>query len=250
MTNSRESLEDRVAQLESALYWQSAEITRLPRRRVGRAAAYVLVLVVTLGLGTYGTASALTGSNTVYSDDIVDQQVFGKDIRDGTIRSADVADNSLTGADIAESTLKLPIVWKSIPPPVAASANCQAGELHGDGAVFGQGLLSPRAGKDASGIVHLAGVMRLAWSGAQIAPDIRVYCPRVGQLPSGLRPSAAVIAPVICRGSNSNAVWSVAGRVTIYTDGRIILEQPSTSPGCAPIYSEWVSLSGVDFPAP
>ena len=236
-----------MAHLESALYRQSAEITRLRRRRFGRGAIYVLALVVTLGLGTYGTASALSGSNTVYSDDIVDQQVYGKDVRDGTLHGADVADNSLTGTDIAESTLKLPIAWKSIPPPTAASANCQAGAFHGDGAAFGEGLLPPRAGKDASGIVHLSGVMRLAWSGPDLATPF--YCPRVGQLPSGLRPSAAVIAPVICRGSNGNAVWSVAGRVTIYTDGRIELEQPSTSPGCAPAYSEWVSLSGVEFPA-
>lgn len=246
MTNPRESLEDRVAQLESTLHRQTAEITRLRRRRVSRGAIYVLAVVVTLGLGTYGTASALSGSNTVYTDDIVDQQVYGKDVRDGTLHGADVADNSLTGNDIAESTLKLPIAWKAIPPPAAASASCQAGDFHGDGAAFGQGLLIPKAGKDASGIVHLAGVMSLAWSGPDLAT--RFYCKRVGQLPSGLRPPAAVIAPVVCRGNNGNAVWSVAGRVTIYTDGWIELEQPS-SPGCAPVYSEWVSLSGVEFPA-
>ena len=42
-----------------------------------------------------GTAVALQGSNTVFSDDIVDNQV----------RSADVHDYSLTGADVKESSL-------------------------------------------------------------------------------------------------------------------------------------------------
>ena len=62
-----------------------------------------------------GTAVALTGSNTVFSDDITDQQVRTADIRndevrtgdvrDSTLRGRDVFDNSLTGADINESSL-------------------------------------------------------------------------------------------------------------------------------------------------
>jgi hypothetical protein len=67
-----------------------------------------------------GTAVALTGSNTVFSDDIVDDQVRSADVRNdtlsgggllaadlraGSVRSSEVANDSLTGADIADGTL-------------------------------------------------------------------------------------------------------------------------------------------------
>jgi hypothetical protein len=51
----------------------------------------MLALLVALG----GTATALSGSNTVFSDDIVN----------GHVRTADVLNNNVTGADINESTL-------------------------------------------------------------------------------------------------------------------------------------------------
>jgi hypothetical protein len=56
-----------------------------------------------------GTAYALDGKNTVFSDDIVNGQVRSSDVaNDSTgfaLRGADVANNSLTGSDIKESTL-------------------------------------------------------------------------------------------------------------------------------------------------
>jgi hypothetical protein len=72
-----------------------------------------------------GTAYALGGSNTVFSDDIVDGEVLSADIRtnnvraddiqgnavssskldSGAVQSVDVRDNSLTGTDIDEATL-------------------------------------------------------------------------------------------------------------------------------------------------
>jgi hypothetical protein len=66
-----------------------------------------------------GTAYALDGHNTVFTDDIVNGEVRTGDIGDGQVRSVDVADDttgfalkgadvangSLTGADIRESTL-------------------------------------------------------------------------------------------------------------------------------------------------
>jgi hypothetical protein len=62
---------------------------------------------------TSGTAMALSGSNTVFSDDIVNGEVtspdildgsIGKiDIRDGSMDSAKVQNDSLTGADIANT---------------------------------------------------------------------------------------------------------------------------------------------------
>src|SRR3954454_9848895 len=67
-----------------------------------------------------GTAVALTGSNTVFSDDIVDNQVRSADVRNdtlagggltaadlgpGSVAGSEVKDNSLGGADVKESSL-------------------------------------------------------------------------------------------------------------------------------------------------
>lgn len=70
---------------------------------------------------TAGAAQGLSGSNTVYTDDIVDGQVTTSDIRENAVTSSriatggvfgtDVADNSLTGADINESTLAIKKVY-------------------------------------------------------------------------------------------------------------------------------------------
>jgi hypothetical protein len=54
---------------------------------------------------TSGTAYALDGRNTVFSDDIVNAQVLTADIGRGQVRSGDVANDSLRGLDIDESTL-------------------------------------------------------------------------------------------------------------------------------------------------
>jgi hypothetical protein len=67
-----------------------------------------------------GTAVALNGSNTVFSDDIVDNQVKSADVRNdtltggglgaadlkpGSVGTSEVANNSLNGSDINESGL-------------------------------------------------------------------------------------------------------------------------------------------------
>lgn len=75
-------------------------------------------LAVFVALG--GTATALSGSNTVFSDDIVDDQVRSADVRNdtltgggltaadlraGSVGPSEVKNNSLTGASIDEFTL-------------------------------------------------------------------------------------------------------------------------------------------------
>jgi hypothetical protein len=62
-----------------------------------------------------GTAYALNGSNTVFSDDIVNGEVQNADLGansvgtgkvvDGTLVGADVKDNSVTGTDVADNSL-------------------------------------------------------------------------------------------------------------------------------------------------
>jgi hypothetical protein len=76
------------------------------------------------------TALALSGSNTVFSDDIVHDQVYSGDVRNdtltggglaaadlrkGSVGSSEVQNDSLTGTDIDESTLGRPIYAKVNP---------------------------------------------------------------------------------------------------------------------------------------
>lgn len=86
-----------------------------PHLTYANVMATIAVFLVLSG----GTAVALTGSNTVFSDDIVNDQVFSADVRDdtltgggltaadlraGSVRSSEAQDNSLTGADVKESS--------------------------------------------------------------------------------------------------------------------------------------------------
>jgi hypothetical protein len=63
--------------------------------------AWIALILILSG----GTAYALDGKNTVFTDDIVNGEVKSADIGDGQVRSIDVANNSLSGADVNESTL-------------------------------------------------------------------------------------------------------------------------------------------------
>ena len=51
-----------------------------------------------------GTAVALSGHNTVFSDDIVNKQVKRADVGTNAVDTTKVVDNSLTGDDVNEST--------------------------------------------------------------------------------------------------------------------------------------------------
>lgn len=71
--------------------------------RMGTFAAW-LALFTLLAMGT---AQGLSGSNTVFSDDIVDGQVTTPDLQSGAVTSGKVLDGSLKGKDIAASSVGL-----------------------------------------------------------------------------------------------------------------------------------------------
>ena len=54
---------------------------------------------------TGGTAYALDGVNTVFTDDITNGEVKGPDIGDGQVGSVDVRDGQLTGTDVRDGTI-------------------------------------------------------------------------------------------------------------------------------------------------
>jgi len=98
-----------------------------------------------------GTAVALGGSNTVFSDDIVDGQVKAADLGPGSVAGSELQDNSVTGADVKESSLGR----------VPQAAN--AGSVDGlDSTHFGLGVMG--------GVMKAVGVGAVA-SGIQWAPS-------------------------------------------------------------------------------
>jgi hypothetical protein len=80
-----------------------------------RPSPAMVVALIALFVALSGTAAALSGSNTVFSDDVVNNQVRSADVRDDTLASgglqavdlrsssvgsSEVQDDSLTGTDI------------------------------------------------------------------------------------------------------------------------------------------------------
>lgn len=54
---------------------------------------------------TAGAAQGLSGSNTVFSDDIVDGAIITPDLKTGAVSGSKILDNSVTGSDINEATI-------------------------------------------------------------------------------------------------------------------------------------------------
>jgi hypothetical protein len=81
-------------------------VDRSSRRRDRRLTlAYVLVTAVVVGFTAVGSASALDGSNTVFSDDIVDGTVTSLDVAKNSLITSDIKDNSIASRDVADGTL-------------------------------------------------------------------------------------------------------------------------------------------------
>jgi hypothetical protein len=66
----------------------------------------MVVAVIALFVALGGSAAALSGSDTVQSDDLgPGSQVTAPDVAANAVNGSDVVDNSLSGADVNESTL-------------------------------------------------------------------------------------------------------------------------------------------------
>ena len=71
-----------------------------------RPSAAMVVALIALFVALGGTAAALTGSNTVQSDDLgPGAQVKAADVADNAVNGADIANGQVKGADVAEGTL-------------------------------------------------------------------------------------------------------------------------------------------------
>jgi hypothetical protein len=78
----------------------------LKRLRSRLTYANVMASIAAFLVLSGGTAAALSGSNTVQSDDLgPGSQVTAPDVAANAVNGSDIVDNSLTGADVNESSL-------------------------------------------------------------------------------------------------------------------------------------------------
>ncbi len=73
----------------------------MKRPALGHLLGYTALTIVL----TAGAAQSLSGSNTVFSDDIVDGAIYNPDIHDRAVTGRKVLDNSITGADVLGTSL-------------------------------------------------------------------------------------------------------------------------------------------------
>jgi hypothetical protein len=174
-----------------------------------------------------GTAVALSGTNTVFSDDIVDGQVKSPDLAKLTFTA--VKPNPVVAADPCDSQ--------------AVGTFCghdSASGLRG-WANIGSGYANVAYARDGLGIVHLQGTM---WEPGPPGPSTSFI------LPSGYRP-AAKREFVVAYGQNN-----VCGGLSCDYRHTVIQVQPNGNveslygqPGSGSNFSEGVSLDGVEFRA-
>jgi len=142
---TRREIEALKAQVEALTRERIPTVDRASKRRDKRQvlAGFGLFAVAVTIAGTM-SASALSGTNTVDSGDIVDGTITSSDIKSDSILGSRVRNDSLTGADINESTLALPLgyeVVKSSPvtlthnAAVTFSASCPDGKVAVGGGV-------------------------------------------------------------------------------------------------------------------
>lgn len=115
------------------------------------AAGYAALIVVL----SAGAAQSLSGSNTVFSDDIADGQVRYADVRDGAMTGRKILNNSITGADVNEASLQLPKVHYARVAQNGVSVSGEASSVeHASEGIY---VVRFRFNVDSCGVVGSAG---------------------------------------------------------------------------------------------
>ena len=180
----------------------------------------MIVALIALFVALGGTAAALNGSNTVFSDDITNDEVHSADVRNDTLTGGGLsaADllagsvgpseaNGLTGADIQNGTLGAGdlapttrhVVAPQGPNCIANPGTFCSGWVNSDAPAEGTSFF-----KDLSGIVHIQGMIRCTCA----ATDEIFY------LPVGYRPAGQLGFAVDVSGFEH-------GRVDVRSDGSV-----------------------------
>jgi hypothetical protein len=131
-----------------------------------------------------GTAYALNGHNTVFSDDIVNGEVKTGDLKTGAVNSAKVLDDSLTADDLAPSS----VGFSEIDPSAFFS-----GDISNDGGsqlqITTGGVDSSDIASSAVGAAELGSITQVDATSASIAAggngSATATCPGSSQIVSG-----------------------------------------------------------------
>jgi hypothetical protein len=102
-------------------------------RILGHLRTHVIAYVALFFALTGGTAFALTGSNTVFTDDIVNGEVKTADIGGGEVRSPDILDSGVKATDIADGHVRsLEIAPDAVDSSEIAANAVKADEVDAD----------------------------------------------------------------------------------------------------------------------
>jgi hypothetical protein len=210
--------------------------------------ANVMVTILAFIVLTGGTAVALNGSNTVFTDDIANDTrpagggnpaggLVAADLRPGSVGSSEVANNSLTGTDVNEATLSLAAgAWREI--GAAGQPNFHFNESC-DWSNFDSFHNTAAFLRDRFGFVHLKGLVDADGLCSFAGGDSAV----IFNLPPGYRPARREVFATITNGALGRV--NVAGPVfnPNHGAGAVHVETPTTEANA----SAWLSLDGISF---
>jgi hypothetical protein len=180
-----------------------------------------------------GTAVALSGTDTVQSDDLgPGSQVKAPDVAANAVNGSDVADNSLSGADVNESSLNLAaeplrFVGDTGQPNFNSTPNCRWTN-------FDPNFAQASFRRDRLGFVHLLGIVDALQARDRVCGG-SIYDYTIFYLPPGFRPEFREVHVALTNGA--------LGRVNIDTNGAVRIESPTTWDNAR----SWVSLDGISF---
>jgi hypothetical protein len=184
-----------------------------------------------------GTAVALSGTDTVQSDDLgPGSQVKAPDVAANAVNGSDVVDNSISGADVNELSLglgaePLRFVGDTGQPSFTGTSSCYWKN-------FDPNFTQASFRRDRLGFVHLLGVVKAVNRGVAdhtcgAQPGIQDYI--IFFLPSGYTPEFREVHTVLTNGA--------LGRVNVDLNGGVRIESPTTWSNA----HQWVSLDGISF---
>ena len=125
----------------------------MSRRILGHLRTHVIAYVALFFALTGGTAFALTGSNTVFSDDITNGEVKTADIGGGEVRSPDLLDSGVKATDIADGHVRSPEIADGAVGTSELGANAVDTSRIADNAVD-----TPKIADNAVGSAKIAGL--------------------------------------------------------------------------------------------
>jgi hypothetical protein len=202
----------------------------------------MVVALIALFVALGGSAAALSGSNTVFSDDIVNDQVYSADVRNDNLSGG-----GLTGIDIKEGTLNLAApafreVGAAGQPGFNSTSSCTWSN-------FDPGAHSTAAFvRDRFGFVHLKGIVDADDVG--IGPHVCNFAPNtvpedelIFNLPAGYRPAKRSAFATITNGALGRVTVDGPSAVAGLGAGAVSVDTPTTEANA----KAFLSLDGISF---